>query len=135
MRAALSFTIAAGFVVMAGCTPQDGPESAAAAAGAAGRQCFRAQEVNGFNPIDRDTVDVRVGAGRVFRLELAHDCQDINWSQRIAIRSRGSSWICSGRPLDAELILPEAIGIDRCLVSDIRQLSQAEIDATRQRRN
>src|SRR5688500_13502025 len=133
MHIKLSLSTAAASILLLGCTPQESSPSASASAGAADRQCFRAQDVNGFRPVDRDTVDVTVGAGRVYRLELAIDCQDINWSQRIAIRSRGSSWICTGRGLDAELIVPDAIGIGRCLVNDVRRLSDAEIEASRRR--
>ena len=127
----LGLSTAAASVLLLGCTPQDSGPSAATAAGAADRQCFRAQDVNSFTPIDRDTVDVRVSASRIYRLELLTDCRDINWSQRIAIRSRGSSWICTGADLGTELIVPDAIGIDRCLVRDVRRLSDAEIEARR----
>lgn len=129
----LSTLAAAASILVVGCTPQENLSGASASAGGSGRQCFRAQDVNSFTPVDRDTVDVRVAANRIYRLELATDCQDINWSQRIAIRSRGSSWVCTGRALDAELIVPGAIGIDRCLVTDVRRLSDAEIEASRRR--
>ena len=132
MHIRLGLSIAAGLTLLA-CTPQDGAPGASA--GARDRQCFRAQDVNGFTPVDQDTVDVNVGAGRVFRLELAMDCRDVNWSQRIAIRSRGSSWICTGRALDAELIVPDAIGPGRCLVNDVHRLSDAEVEAARRARN
>ena len=75
-----------------------------------------------------------VGAGRTYRLELFAPCQDVNWSQRIAIRSRGSSWICTGNSLQAELIVPDAIGPDRCLVNSIRRLTEEERNAARRRR-
>jgi hypothetical protein len=129
----VSFLLALGGPLMiGGCTMEQGAHSASAAS--AGRQCFRAADVNGFSPIDRDTVDVTVGAGRTYRLELFAPCQDVNWSQRIAIRSRGSSWICTGNSLQAELIVPDAIGPDRCMVNSIRRLSEEERDAARRRR-
>ena len=121
-----------GPLMIGGCAMEQGAHGASAAS--AGRQCFRAADVNGFSPIDRDTVDVTVGAGRTYRLELFAPCQDVNWSQRIAIRSRGSSWICTGNSLQAELIVPDAIGPDRCLVNSIRRLTEEERDAARRRR-
>ena len=121
-----------GPLMIGGCTMEQGAHSASAAS--AGRQCFRAADVNGFSPIDRDTVDVTVGAGRTYRLELFAPCQDVNWSQRIAIRSRGSSWICTGNALQAELIVPNAIGPDRCLVNSIRRLTDEERNAAGRRR-
>ena len=129
----VSLSLASGGLLLAGgCAMDEDARSASAAAG--DRQCFRAADVNGFSPIDRDTVDVTVGAGRTYRLELFAPCQDVNWSQRIAIRSRGSSWICTGNSLQAELIVPDAIGPDRCLVNSIRRLSEEERDAARRRR-
>ena len=135
MNTKLCLSAAAASILLNGCTAQDSGPSAAAGAASAGRQCFRAQDVNGFTPVDRDTVDVRVSASRVYRLELFTDCPDINWSHRIAIRSRGSSWICTGSDLGTELIVPDAIGIDRCLVRDVRRLGNAEIEARRSNRN
>lgn len=132
MHNKLCFSTAAVSVLLLGCMPQDTGPSAAAASG---RQCFRAQDVNSFTPVDRNTVDVRVSANRVYRLQLLTDCRDINWSQRIAIRSRGSSWICTGADLGTELIVPDAIGIDRCLVRDVRRLSDAEIEPSQSNQN
>lgn len=133
MSIKLGLSAAAASILLLGCTPQDSGPSAAA--GAAQRQCFRAQDVNGFTPVDRDTVDVHVSASRAYRLELVNHCGDINWSNRIAIRSRGSSWICTGSDLGTELIVPDAVGIDRCLVRTVRRLSDAETSASRSNRN
>ena len=35
------------------------------------RECFRSESVSGFNVIDRNTVEVRVGASRRYRAEQA----------------------------------------------------------------
>jgi hypothetical protein len=101
---------------------QDGPQ----------RECFSARSVNGFNPVDEDTVDIRVGANRRYRLELVGYCPDVDWSMGIALRTRGgSSWICQG--MDAELIVPSPTGRQNCLVSSVRRLSEAEVKASRRR--
>ncbi|MDP8913397.1 MAG: DUF6491 family protein [Pseudomonadota bacterium] len=100
---------------------------------ARGGQCFLPSQVNGFNAHDRDTVFVTLGVRTVYELEILGTCPDIDWSQRIGIRSRGgSSWVCHG--YDAELLVPGPTGIDRCPVTAIRRLSEEEVRAYRQSR-
>jgi hypothetical protein len=78
-------------------------------------------------------VHVKVSASQVYELELFGDCPDVDWEQRIAIRSTGgSNWVCRG--LDAELIVPSPIGPTRCPVSTIRRLSDEEVQAWRESR-
>ena len=97
------------------------------------RQCFLPAQVNGFTALDRDTVHVKVSASQVYELELFGDCADIDWEQRIGIRSTGgSNWVCQG--LDAELIVDSPIGPQRCPVSTIRRLSDEEVQAFRESR-
>ena len=52
----------------------------------------------------------------------------VDWSFRVALRTTGgSSWICQGA--DAEIIVPSPNGRQRCLVSDVRPLTPAEVAA------
>jgi len=96
-------------------------------------RCFLASQVNGFTPRGTDAVDIHVGANRFYRLTLAGVCPDVDWSFRVGIRTLGgSSWICEGA--DAEIIVPSPNGRQRCLVTDIRPLTAAEVQASRQRR-
>jgi hypothetical protein len=114
--------------LLAACT-QPAPPAASASA-AAGRQCFTAQQVSSFDAIDDDTVYVRTSPRRVYQLEIVGVCPDIDWSQRIALRSRTGSFICGG--LDADLLVPRAGGgVDRCPVTNIRRLTDAEVQAWR----
>jgi hypothetical protein len=97
------------------------------------RQCFHSSQVNGFNAIDRDTVYVRVGTRGIYELDIVGTCPEIDFTQRIAIRPRGTgNFICQG--LDAELIVPAATGLDRCPVLGVRRLSDAEVKAYRGQR-
>jgi hypothetical protein len=115
---------------IAGCAQQATPAPAAAAS--SGRDCFNARNVNSFTARDDDTVDVRAGARRYYRLELAGVCPNVNWATGVALVSRGSSWICQG--LDAEIIVPDpGLGPQRCLVTSVRRLSDAEVQALRRR--
>jgi hypothetical protein len=92
---------------------------------AQGRQCFLANEVNSFTPTKAGFVDVRAGASRYFRLDLGGGCPNVDWSMRVGIRSvGGGSWICEG--YDAELIVPDPSGAERCPVSKVTSISRAQ---------
>ena len=122
--------IAVAAISLASCTSNPSPQSGAAAA--SDRQCFVASSVSGFHALDRDTVLVTVGANRTYQLDILGTCQDIDWSNRIGIRSTsGSSWVCRGQ--DAELIVPGPAGVDRCPVLGVRLLSPEEVRAARRR--
>lgn len=115
-------------IVLAGCAQQPPTPLAAGPA----RECFNARNVSGFTAVDDDTVDVRVGSRRYYRLELAGVCPNVNWARGVALVSRGSSWVCQG--LDAELIVPNTgLGPQRCLATSVRRLSDAEVEALRRR--
>ena len=75
-------------------------------------------------------MDVVVGTRRVYRLDLTGACTNIRWTNAVAVRTLGgSSWICRG--VDAEVIVPAPSGTERCLVTSVRQLSDAEARALR----
>jgi hypothetical protein len=91
------------------------------------RDCFWAQNVNGFAAPDEHTVNIKVGVHDVYQMELFGTCPDVDWNNRIALVSRGSSNICSG--LDAEIVTRSPIGPQRCPVRNIRKLTPAEVAA------
>lgn len=91
------------------------------------RQCFWAHQVNNFAAESDEVVNVRVGVRDVYRLEIFGTCPEIDWTQKIAIVSRGGSTICSG--LDAEIITPSSLGPQRCTVRNVRKLSDDEVKA------
>jgi hypothetical protein len=116
----------------AACMMSPDPQ-AAEAAQAQPRQCFNVSQVNGFHALDRDTVQVTVGASTIYELKLFGSCPDIDWTENVGIRSTGgSSWICDG--MDAELFVPSPIGVQRCQVTGFRRLGPEEVQATRDRR-
>ena len=127
MRTMILSLAAAGTVLVAGCMANPGaPRQAAAGA----RQCFNASQVNSFHAVDRDTVYVTTGVRRMYQLEIVGVCPDVDWTQRIALRSTsGSSWVCSG--LDAELLVPSPSGLQRCPVVGVRALTPPEVEAYR----
>jgi hypothetical protein len=91
------------------------------------RQCFWTRQISNFASNDDRVVNIRVGVKDVYQLQMFGRCHDVDWANGIAIRSRGSSHICSG--LDAEVIAPSPIGPQRCAVQSIRKLTEAEAKA------
>ena len=125
--------LAAGFLLGAPADSDAAATDAADLQSRPARDCFSARSVNGFSPVGRDAVDVRVGANRRYRLTLGGYCPDVDWSLRIALRTRGgSSFICDG--YDAEILVRGPTGLERCSVTAVRRLSFKEVEATRQSR-
>lgn len=120
--------VAAGFL-LGGPAPVGATDSADLQSRPA-RDCFSARIVNGFRPVGRDAVDVIVSRNRQYRLTLAGYCPDVDWSLRVALRTRrGSSFICAG--YDAEILVRGPTGLQRCAVTDGRRLSSDEIGTAR----
>lgn len=88
-------------------------------------QCFRADDINGFSVVDDQTVDVSIGPRNVWRLTLFSPARDIDTAQRIAVEARGSSWVCQG--MDATVIAPGPIGVQRYPVTAVRKLTPEEL--------
>jgi hypothetical protein len=107
---------------------------AATAAGAAdkpnGDQCFWARNIVSFAAPDDHTVYVRVSSRDIYRMDLLVPCPDVDWNQRVALRSShgaGGS-ICS--PLDAEIVShATGLGPQRCPVKALHKLTPEEIAA------
>lgn len=119
-------TAVAALAVIGAASPAFAPE-AQAKPPAKHQDCFWTRDVNGFAAVNEHIVNVRVGVRDVYQMELFGTCPDIDWNNRIALVSRGSSNICSG--LDAEIITHSPIGPQRCPVRNIHKLTPAEIAA------
>lgn len=92
------------------------------------QQCFYTRNVTSFAAPDDKTLYVRVGVRDVYRFDMFGSCPDIDWNQRLALESRGSSWICNG--MDAEVIThATGIGRQRCPVSAMHKLTPEEVAA------
>ncbi len=104
-----------------------GQPAAAAKPPAPKRECFDKDFVSGFSAPNEDTVYVTVGAHEVWRLDLATSCPDVDFRQRVGLKTHGSPWVCSG--LDVEVVAPSSVGPNRCMVRSIHKMTQAEIDA------
>jgi len=94
---------------------------------ASDHRCFAARNVNNFQAVDDTHVNLRVGVKDVYAMTLFAPCPEIDWAQRIALKSRSGAFICSA--LDAEVISPSTLGRQRCAIRDIRYLTPAEVEA------
>jgi hypothetical protein len=71
--------------------------------GASTRDCFRSEQVSGYNVIDNTHIGLSVGASREYILTTLWNARDLDWTHAIAIRS-GTGQICTGNGLGVELI-------------------------------
>jgi hypothetical protein len=91
------------------------------------RQCFWTRNVNSFAAVNENVVNVRVGVRDYYQFEMFGRCPDVDWANRVALVSKGSSTICTG--MDAEIITQTPIGPQRCPVRNIHKLTPAEVAA------
>jgi hypothetical protein len=114
-------------IALSACTGYGAPQPPKGVAAAEGRKCFWANRVNSFEALDETHVNIRVGVRDIYQMTMFGPCPDVDWAQRIALRSHGGSVICTA--MDAEVITPSALGPQRCAIRDIRHLSPAEVAA------
>ena len=97
-----------------------------------GRECFRAEQVNGFRTVDDEDgrrsdmkvlIDVR--ASDTFELTFQHSCPEIRWARSVGFSQTGVGRVCDG--LDVDLIVPDPnMGAYRCRVESVRKLAPDE---------
>jgi len=124
LAAAAALALAAGGAAPAA----DKPADTAAAPGKAPNQCFHASMIDGFAAPDEDNLYVRVGRD-VYHFTMFSHCLDLDWNQRIALRSRGGgNFICNA--LDVDVVNhATGLGRQRCAVSSMEKLTPAQIAA------
>ncbi len=131
----------AALLLLVGCNaygPPAGPHpagqtSAQAATGGGGRQCFYAANVTGFRQGPGDIIYVNTNARDYYELRtLGYCAARLDFEHRIALRSRGGGFICSG--YDAEIYVPDALGTTYCPVRSNRKLTPQEVATLRAQR-
>ena len=128
MRVLLSIGTA---IMLAGCSayaqPVPAPAQSNAGENTGGRnQCFYAANVTGFRQGPGDIIYVNANARDYYELRtLGYCAARLDFENRIALRSRGGGFICSGT--DAEIFVPDALGSTYCPVRSNRKLSTAEV--------
>lgn len=62
-----------------------------------GGDCFDSNFVTGYESVDRDTVRLDVGVRQRYDVDLSGpQCDQIDWTHRIALESRPGSFLCAG---------------------------------------
>lgn len=92
---------------------------------ASGPQCFRSSDVSTYTAGPAGLVNVRATANRWFQMRLSAGCPRFSEMISVGIRPKHSNWLCEGK--GDELVVSNDV---RCYVSDIRQLSPAEVPRT-----
>ncbi len=114
---------AAPCIVLAACSSK--PMTSSAGAASTPRDCFSARDVNGFSSVSDTIVDVKVGSNRFYRLTTDGSCPNGNFQPRITLQTQtGGSWICQG--LDAQIIVRDPAGAERCQVREIQPITKAD---------
>ena len=102
----------------------------AAAAPAGTRSCFRFNELQDWKSPAPNVLLLKVGASRIFRLDLQQGSNQLKYSDaRLINRNVHSDWLCD--PLDFNLLLTDRQNTwsEPLIVTSVRQLTPAEIDA------
>lgn len=107
------------------CATADGQVAEASAEG--GGSCFFASQVSGFSDAGPKKALVRVGTQRMWELTLSPGCPQVDYALNIGIGARGGDRICSGRNAELYVPYPSGSGFQRCLVSNVRELSPDEV--------
>lgn len=96
-----------------------------------GRQCFFAEQVNGFRSIEDEKgrrsdkrVLIDVGASDTYEFELLGSCPGLRFARSIALVRQGPGRICDG--LDVDLVVQDDVAPLRCPVKMVRKLSPGE---------
>lgn len=122
-------------LLLAGCNAYGPPPTSQApqAAHARGGQCFYAANVTGFRQGPGDIIYVNTNARDYYELRtLGYCAARLDFEHRIALRSRGGGFICSG--YDAEIYIPDALGTTYCPVRSNRKLTPQEVAVLRARK-
>ena len=112
-------------------TPSAQTASTTQTASTGQKQCFHNSDVRTFSDAGPNKVLVSIGRRDVWELTVAPGCPRIDFTSRLAIVARGSSYICTGS--DVDLVVPSASGrgSQRCRVREERKYTPEEAAAVR----
>lgn len=112
------------------CSTPDTTQTASTA-GSGQKQCFHTSDVRTFSDAGGSKVLVSIGRRDVWELTVAPGCPRIDFTSRLAVVARGSSYICSGS--DVDILVPNASGrgTQSCRVQEVRKYTPEEAAAVR----
>lgn len=93
-------------------------------------QCFRTNDIRGFDNDDRRKLIVETYSGDFYELGLMAGCMDIDHAMKLGFRGRnGSDRVCGG--FDAEILYRELGSgrLSRCQVTNVRPFTHEENEA------
>jgi hypothetical protein len=115
-------------LALAACTAAPEPQTHAQAGPAAGHDCFNVSFVQGFSSVGRNTVRLDVGPGPKYDVDIAGpQCDQVDWTQRLALESSVSSWICVGDQIGQGNVYfrdPTTRRRLSCYIQDVRRVSE-----------
>jgi hypothetical protein len=124
--------LSAAILALAACTAAPAPGTqarAGAAPGAtAGKDCFNVSFVHGFSSVGKSTVRLDVGPGQKYDVDISGaQCDQVDWTQRLALESSTSSWICVGDAIGQGNVYfrdPTTRRRLSCYIQNVRRVSE-----------
>lgn len=92
-------------------------------------ECFNVSFVQGYSSVDRDTIRLDVGPGTSYDVDISGGrCDQVDWTQKLALESTPSSWICVGKQVGQGNIHfrdPTTRRRTSCYIEDVRRVATA----------
>ena len=103
------------------------PAAKAQPGGGAERSCFYTSSIDNYSAMDDRTLLIKVGRN-IYRADLMSDCPGLTFRHTLVVKTAtGSGSVCGALDLDVGF---NDHGIhQKCVVSDLRRLSPAEVSA------
>jgi hypothetical protein len=95
----MKYALLAAGLLLTACATQPTTEASAAS----DRDCFRNEQISGFNVVGDNAVKISVGPSRDYLLTTNRSVQELRGVQTIALRSTPVGLICTGNGLGVEL--------------------------------
>jgi hypothetical protein len=111
-------------VMAAACAATDQPQTEGSTTG--NRDCFNVSMVTGYETVDDDTILLDAGPSTKYEVDLSGgQCRNVDWTQRLAIESTPSSFICVGsQPGQGNIHFRDPTTQRRvsCYIDDVRRV-------------